>query len=84
MNRHDPHNPAPRVAVIRGIDSVQVGTMPAAVGMHLAHGGTVMKVNDKSLIVGRQGQSDTRETGMFSVYVTEAKRFGFNVPKVSP
>ena len=81
MYRHDPDSPLPRVAVIRGTDSVQVGSMPAAVGMRLASGGEVVKVNDKSFILRRKGQSDTRETGLFSVHVGVARRFGGNPPK---
>ncbi len=80
--RHDPTNPHRRVAVIRGGDCVQVGTMPAHVGMILAHGGEVVKVNERSFVVRRGGQSDARETGTFSIFVSEARKFGF--PTVTP
>jgi hypothetical protein len=77
MIKHNPTLPAFRVAVCRRSDSVQVGTMPAAAGMILFHGGKVVKVNAKSVVVRREGISDTRMSEPLSVSVAEATQYGF-------
>lgn len=81
--KHMPDATGRRVHVLRN-DGVVIGSMPAAVGMNLhggwekpRGGGEIVKVNAKSIVVRREGQSDTRETDTMSVSRVEAERFGF-------
>lgn len=80
MNRHEPESKSFRVSVIRKTDSVGVGSMPAHVGMELAGGSKVVKVNEKSILVEQPGcQGNFRITHLVSVHLQEARKFGFNV-----
>jgi hypothetical protein len=77
--KHEPESKDFRVAVIRKTDSVQVGSMPAKVGMVLVHGSKIVKVNEKSVLTEDPGcQGKWRKTHLMSVYLQEARKFGFN------
>ena len=78
MYRHEPASTTFRLAVLRDkVSAVIVGTMPASVGMVLTHGGTIVRVNEKSIVVRRPNQSDSRESHPVSVTREEARRFGY-------
>ena len=78
MYRHEPESPLFRVhAVQTKSQGVVSGTMPARVGMVLAHNvGTVVRVNEKSIVI-RQGTIEWRESHPVSVTREEARRHGY-------
>ena len=81
MHRHDPdNNVVPRVAVIREKDSVQIGTMPAQVGMMLTISHRVLCVNKRSITVQHPEQHAYRLGSGACVHEREARRFGFKLP----
>lgn len=65
-----------QLMVIQDSDRLKIGSMAAQVGMELANGYRISKVNDKSVI----GQCDGHTEKFFdptSIYYTEAVRWGF-------
>lgn len=78
LYRHEPESPLFRIDVVRTkSQGVMAGTMPAHVGMVLAHNvGTVARVNEKSIVI-RQGTIEWRETGAVSVTIEEARKHGY-------
>ncbi len=76
MYKHDPESPLFRVSVALRPGGTQFATMPAHEGMALAYGGTIVRVNQKSIVVC-DGQLETRETSPYSITADEATRFGF-------
>ena len=78
MYRHEPASTMFRVTVLRdAVSALAVGSMPASVGMVLTHGGTIVRVNEKSIVVRRPNQSDSRESHPVSVTREEARRHGY-------
>ena len=78
MYRHNPESSMFRVTVLRdAVSALTVGSMPASVGMVLTNGGTIVRVNEKSIVVRRQNQSDSRESHPVSVTREEARRHGY-------
>ncbi len=78
MYRHEPASTMFRVTVLRdAVSALTVGSMPAHVGMVLTHGGTIVRVNEKSIVVRRPNQSDSRESHPVSVTREEARRHGY-------
>ncbi len=78
LYRHEPESPLFRVHVVQTkSQGVVSGTMPAHVGMVLAHNvGTIVRVNEKSIVI-RQGTIEWRETGAVSVTHEEARKHGY-------
>lgn len=80
MYKHDPSNPNKRLAVIRKTDSVQVGTMPYAVGMVLANGATVVRFTKigTPVVTGLYGATyEEPFRGLASVELPEAYKHGY-------
>lgn len=78
MNNHEPDNKSFRLAVIRKTDHVQVGTMPAHLGMVLCSGSKIIKVNAKSVLTEDPGCNGLwRKTHVMSVFLDEARKFGY-------
>ena len=78
LYRHNPESTLFRIDVVRTkSQGVMAGTMPAHVGMVLAHNvGTVVRVNEKSIVI-RQGTIEWRESHPVSVTREEARRHGY-------
>jgi hypothetical protein len=78
MYRHEPASTMFRVSVLRdAVSALTVGSMPASVGMVLTNGGTIVRVNEKSIVIRRPNQSDARESHPVSVTREEARKFGY-------
>ncbi len=70
--------PTTTCALVTTADGFVRGSMYPEVGMVTRNGATVVKVNAKSTILRRDGQSDWRhDSGSLSISIAEARRFGF-------
>lgn len=70
-----------QLMVIQDSDRTKIGSITAQVGMELANGYKVSKVNDKSVIAHYDGHFD-KFFDSSSIYYTEAVRWGFSNPAV--
>ena len=69
-----------RMQVLRKTDHVELGPIEAQIGM-MTLDGEIVKVNAKSIWVkGQYGERKLDATCRPSVYLTEAKRFGWVKP----
>lgn len=66
-----------RLMVIQDSDRTKIGSIAAQVGMELANGYKVVKVNDKSAIAEHDGHSE-KFFDPTSIFYTEAKSWGFS------
>jgi len=71
-----------QLIVIKDSDDVALGKIEARVGMWLANGYQIIKVNAKSLIARDKEEFEEKFTSPTSVYYTEAKRWGFSSREV--
>jgi hypothetical protein len=71
-----------QLIVIKDSDDVALGKIEARLGMWLANGYQIIKVNVKSLIARDKEEFEEKFTSPTSVYYTEAKRWGFSSREV--
>ena len=65
-----------QLMVIQDSDRTGIGNIDAQVGMKLANGYTVVKINDKSIIGENHSHTD-KLFSPISIYYTQAARWGF-------
>lgn len=70
-----------QLMVIQDSDNLKLGNLEAKVGMELANGYTVIKVNEKSVIAEHDGHTE-KFFHPTSIFYTEATRWGFTCSKV--
>ncbi|KJH69793.1 hypothetical protein [Aliterella atlantica] len=70
-----------QLMVIQDSDRTKIGSVAAQVGMELANGYKVSKVNDKSVIAQCNGHTE-KFFDPTSIYYTEATRWGFRCSTV--